>query len=77
MSLKTEDLYYIMCEMVPYYFSHNDKIKQGIISEIKALKTIYKYASNNTYMWYLSLIHPKWVKPHSYWVKIKEILHLK
>lgn len=46
------------------------------ISEIKALKTIYKYASNNTYMWYLSLIHPKWVKPHSYWVKIKEILHL-
>ena len=47
MSLKTEDLYYVMCEMVPYYFSHNDKIKQGIISEIKALSPKYNISPEN------------------------------
>ena len=47
MSLKTEDLYYIMCEMVPYYFSCNDKIKQGIISEIKALSPKYNISPEN------------------------------
>ncbi len=40
----------------------------------KALRNIYKWTSNNTYSWYLSLVHPKLVRPHSYWVKIRQIL---
>lgn len=46
------------------------------MGEIEALKNVYKYANDDTYMWYLSLVHPKLVKPHSYWVKIKKILQL-
>ncbi len=47
LSLTAEDLYYTMCEMVPYYFSHNDKIKQGIIDEIKALSPKYNISPEN------------------------------
>lgn len=40
----------------------------------KALKIIYQNASHEKFSWYLSLVHPKLVRPHSYWVKIRQIL---
>lgn len=40
----------------------------------KALKLLRREISDYTYTWYLSLVHPKWVKPHSYMRKIKEIM---
>ena len=56
----------------------NDAIEQipacYRMHEWKALRNIYKWTSNNTYSWYLSLVHPKLVRPHSYWVKIRQIL---
>lgn len=47
------------------------------ISELKALRIIRRWTSDNTYTWYLSLNHPKLVKPHSYVKKIEEILKLR
>lgn len=45
--LKSEDIRRTMCQMVPYFFSHNDKIKQGIISEIKAISPKYNISPEN------------------------------
>ena len=47
LSLTTRDLHFILYGMVPEYFSHNDKIKQGIISEIKALSPKYNISPEN------------------------------
>ncbi len=46
-SLTMTDLHFILYGMVPEYFSHNDKIKQGIISEIKALSPKYNISPEN------------------------------
>ena len=47
LSLTMSDLHFILYGMVPEYFSHNDKIKQGIISEIKALSPKYNISPEN------------------------------
>lgn len=46
-SLTMRDLHYNLYAIVPYYFSHNDKIKRGIISEIKALSPKYNISPEN------------------------------
>ncbi len=45
--LTMSDLHFILYGMVREYFSHNDKIKQGIISEIKALSPKYNISPEN------------------------------
>lgn len=42
-----------------------------------ALENIRRNSSYDTYMWYLSLVHPKMVKPYSYFYKLKQILNVK
>lgn len=40
----------------------------------KALRLLRREVSDYTYSWYLSQVYPRWVKPHSYFVKIKNEL---
>ena len=47
------------------------------ISERKALKTIRQNSNDDLYCWYLSLVHPNWVRPHSYLRKIKQMLGIR
>lgn len=52
-----------------------DKLpRQYAMSEWKALRIIRKYASDDVYSWFLSLNHPKLVRPHEYIRKIRQIL---
>lgn len=48
--------------------------KQYAMSEWNALKIIHGYATNDVFSWFLSINHPKLVRPYSYIVKIKQIL---
>ncbi len=47
------------------------------ISERKALKIIRQNLTDDLYCWYLSLVHPNWVRPHSYLRKIKQMLGIR
>lgn len=42
----------------------------------KALRLLRREINDRTYSWYLSLVHPKWVRPHSYIRKAEELLGL-
>ena len=61
------------------YGDHAQKAvpKEYAMPERKALRNIRKWTSDDTYTWYLSLVHPKWVKSHSYIQKIRSLLRLK
>lgn len=61
-----------------YHAGKRDQIpEQYRISERKALRIIRSYVSDDTYSWFLSLNHPRLVRPYSYVVKIKQILGMK
>ncbi len=47
------------------------------ISEWQALRIIRREVDDDLYCWYLSLVHPKWVKLHSYWAKIRKTIKSK
>ncbi len=51
--------------------------EQYRMGERRALCCIYRWTSDDTFSWYLSLVHPKWVKLHSYWVKIRKMIKSK
>lgn len=52
-----------------------DQIPDGYKMNLgSALRLLRREISDYTYTWYLSLVYPKWVKPHSYIRKLKEIL---
>lgn len=47
------------------------------MSEREAYKIIYKMSPNDNFCWFLSLLHPKWEKPHMYIRKIKKLIGIK
>ena len=52
-----------------------DKLpRQYAMSEWKALRIIRSSTTNDVYSWFLSLNHPRLVRPYAYIVKIKQIL---
>lgn len=51
--------------------------EQYRMGERRALCCVYRWTSDDTFSWYLSLVHPKWVKPYSYWVKIRKMIKSK
>ena len=57
--------------------SHPAMPKEYRMSLWGALENIRRNSSYDTYMWYLSLVHPKMVKPYSYFYKLKQILNVK
>ena len=42
----------------------------------KALRCLRRQGSDDKYTYYLSMIHPKWVRPHAYLRKLKQLLGL-
>lgn len=48
--------------------------KKYYLTKIQALYYCYKYASNDTYSWYLAKLYPKAVIFHEYHMKVKSIL---
>lgn len=50
--------------------------KQFQMSVPAALRCLRKEASDQNYTYYLAMIHPKWLRPHAYWRKVKKILHI-
>ena len=57
--------------------SHPAIPKEYRMSLWGALENIRRNSSYDTYMWYLSLVHPKMVKPYSYFNKLKQILNIR
>ena len=57
--------------------SHPAIPKEYRMSLWGALENIRRNSSYDLYMWYLSLVHPKMVKPYSYFYKLKQILNIK
>lgn len=50
--------------------------KEYRITEIAALKYLYKNLPDERYTYYLAKIHPNWIRPHEYLRKIKKVLHI-
>lgn len=50
--------------------------KEYRITEIAALKYLYRKLPDENYTYYLAKIHPNWIRPHEYLRKIKKILHI-
>lgn len=64
-----------------YIMAKNAGVEKDIplryqMSERQALRIIYKTSSDDNYCYYLSLVHPNWLRPHAYLRKIKKILHI-
>ena len=45
------------------------------IPQGKALRYLKKHVSENKYMYFLSKVHPKLVRPYSYCMKLRSVLH--
>ena len=64
--------------ILAYHYKAVDQIpKQYRMCLWQALRLLRSETQDNTYSWYLSLVYPKLVKPHSYIRKIKSIIDLK
>lgn len=50
--------------------------KEYQMRELQALKKVYDHSTNDNFEYYLSLVHPNWLRPHAYLRKIKKILHI-
>lgn len=60
-----------------YKANAKDEIpKKYKMTKLRALRNIYRYASDDTFTWYLSQIWPHIEKPYSYFRKIKQIFGL-
>lgn len=46
------------------------------MSVSRALRIIRQNSPDENYTYYLSLVHPNWLRPHAYLRKIKKILHI-
>lgn len=42
----------------------------------KALHIIRKHVTDENYTYFLSMVHPNWIRPHEYLRKIKKVLHI-
>ena len=63
--------------ILAHYCGRLDQIpEQYYMSEWQALRNIRKWAHDDTYCWYLSLVHPEWEKPHAYLRKIRRMTGL-
>ncbi len=48
--------------------------REYALGEWAAYRMIYRNASNENFCWHLSLLHPRWEKPHMYLRKLKKML---